>query len=198
MQPTVRRARRTADTQRCAHRERAARWGRPRQSTHRDSLKLQDVAKRSAAPISARRAVMGGRARAERRSRPGASPPPDRPREPPAAGHIVRELLGQFRALLPSGRALVVEADHSPRISLKPAVSFCAVNRSGHNRPAPAKNAGFGGALRVAKGIIQWVTWNLARFASRSIPSFASSSAAPPSRPTRGCCFRASWTRASA
>src|SRR6266436_845207 len=122
-------------------------------------------------------------------------PPPDRPREPPAAGHIVRELLGQFRALLPSGRALVVEADHSPRISLKPAVSFCAVNRSGHNRPAPAKNAGFGGALRVAKGIIQWVTWNLARFASRSIPSFASSSAAPPSRPTR---FRASWTSASA
>jgi len=33
-------------------------------STHRDSLKLQDVAKRSAAPISARRAVMGGRPRA--------------------------------------------------------------------------------------------------------------------------------------
>jgi hypothetical protein len=45
--------------------------------------------------------------------------PLDRPREPPAAGHVVRELLGQFRALLPPRRALVVEADHSPRISLK-------------------------------------------------------------------------------
>jgi hypothetical protein len=75
MQPTVRRARRTADTRGYAHRERAARWGRPRQSTHRDSLTLQDVAKRSAAPISARRAVMGGRARAERRSRPALLPP---------------------------------------------------------------------------------------------------------------------------
>ena len=30
MQPTVRRARRTADTRGYAHRERAARWGRPR------------------------------------------------------------------------------------------------------------------------------------------------------------------------
>ena len=30
MQPTVRRARRTADPRGYAHRERAARWGRPR------------------------------------------------------------------------------------------------------------------------------------------------------------------------
>jgi hypothetical protein len=105
MQPTVRRARRTADTRGYAHRKRAARCagGAHARSTHRDSLKLEDVAKRSAAPISARRAVMGGRARAERRS-----PAPDRPREPPAAGHVVdrggieiplhrRDLLGQFR-----------------------------------------------------------------------------------------------------
>lgn len=84
MQPTVCRACRTADTRGNAHRTRAARWGAHARSTHRDSLKWQDAAKTSAAPISARRAVMGGRARAERRS-----PAPDRPREPPAAGHVV-------------------------------------------------------------------------------------------------------------
>jgi len=54
-----------------------------------------------------------------------------------------------------------------------PAFSFWAVNRSGHNHSAPAKHAGFWGASRVAEGIIQWVTQNLARFASRSIPSSA-------------------------
>jgi len=97
-------------------------------STHRDSLKLQDVAKRSAAPISARRAVMGGRARAERRSRSGASPPRRIVHVTPAAGHVVdrggieiplhrRDLLGQSRALLLPGRALVVGADHLARIS---------------------------------------------------------------------------------
>ncbi len=75
MQPTVRRARRTADTRGYAHRERAARWGRPRPEHPPGFVEIAGCGKRSAAPISARRAVMGGRARAERRSRPGASPP---------------------------------------------------------------------------------------------------------------------------
>ena len=37
----------------------------------------------------------------------------------------------------------------------------------------------------------------MTRFASRSIPNFASSSAALPSPPMWGCCSRASWTSAS-
>ena len=87
---------------------------------------------------------------------------------------------------------------HAPTDPTSPHFRFWAVNRSGHNHSAPAKHAGFWGASRVAEGIIQWVTQNLPRFASRSILNFASSSAAPPSRPTRGCCSRASWTSVSA
>jgi hypothetical protein len=44
----------------------------------------------------------------------------------------------------------------------------------------------FLGSLAVAEGIIQWVTLNFAQFASRSIPSFGSSLAEPPSPPMRG------------
>src|SRR5215471_7510523 len=107
---------------------------------------------------------------------------------PPLGNQIVSVVLSSAQA------SIIGVAE----LTYQPAFSFWAVNRSGHNHSAPAKHAGFWGTSRVAEGIIQWVTQNLPRFASRSILNFASSSAAPPSRPTRGCCSRASWTSVSA
>src|SRR2546429_4238155 len=48
----------------------------------------------------------------------------------------------------------------------------------------------FRSLLAGAEGIIQWVTQHLVRFASRSIPNFALSSAARRSPPMLGCCSR--------
>src|SRR5262249_3178218 len=56
--------------------------------------------------------------------------------------------------------------------------------------------AGFWGASRVAEGIIQWVTRHLTRFASRSIPNFASSSVGRQPPPMLVCFFHVSWTSA--
>ncbi len=95
----------------------------------------------------------------------------------------------------------IFEVDALPQSSeryhgdqLIPHFRFERVSRPGHNRSTPARNAGSWGCLAGAEGIIQWVTRNLARFASRSILNFASSSGAPRLPPTRDCCSRASWT----